>query len=153
MEERNNKWELLPNLWIGTMKSYLQLKRFLDPENTQEILKSWTPISFQGQVQNLKAYLKNKQMLSEDQNKELSQRKENTPMEAPQASTSAKKEKKSPKDQPEGKSKGNLKGKVQVEQTLPSKLQNSKEMKYRHGECVQYYKEFDGIKSQGGENN
>ncbi|MBW0466485.1 hypothetical protein O181_006200 [Austropuccinia psidii MF-1] len=65
------------------------------------------------------------------------------------ASTSAKQGTKSPKEQLEGQEKG----KVQVEQTLHTEIQNSKERKDSHRQCVQYGKSSDGIKKQvGGKN-
>ncbi|MBW0544546.1 hypothetical protein O181_084261 [Austropuccinia psidii MF-1] len=57
------------------------------------------------------------------------------------SSTSAKKVQESPKEQ--------AKGKDQVEQALPTKLQNSKERKVIHGYCFQYGNSCDGIKKQG----
>ncbi|MBW0585260.1 hypothetical protein O181_124975, partial [Austropuccinia psidii MF-1] len=59
------------------------------------------------------------------------------------ASTSAKQAQESPKDQSEGK------GKAQMEQALPSELQNSQEREDSHGQCVQYGKNADGIQKQG----
>ncbi|MBW0592342.1 hypothetical protein O181_132057 [Austropuccinia psidii MF-1] len=70
------------------MTSYIQVKRFMGPEKTEELLRGWKPMSFKGQVQQIKAWWKNKSMLSEDQKKNLAHRKENSPVEAPQASTS-----------------------------------------------------------------
>ncbi|MBW0593798.1 hypothetical protein O181_133513 [Austropuccinia psidii MF-1] len=69
------------------MISYLQVKKFMGPENTEELLKGWTPMSCKGHVQQMKAWLKNQSMLSEDQKKKLAQGKDSTPVEAPQAST------------------------------------------------------------------
>ncbi|MBW0590428.1 hypothetical protein O181_130143 [Austropuccinia psidii MF-1] len=68
------------------MNSYLQVKNFMGPEKTEELLKGWTPMSCKGQVQQIKAWFKNQIMLSEDQ-KKLAQGKDNTPVQAPQAST------------------------------------------------------------------
>ncbi|MBW0580666.1 hypothetical protein O181_120381 [Austropuccinia psidii MF-1] len=76
-----------PKSWIGTMNSYLQVKKFMGPEKTEELLKGWTPMSCKGQVQPIKSWLKNQSMLSEDQKKKLGQGKENILVEAPQAST------------------------------------------------------------------
>ncbi|MBW0508822.1 hypothetical protein O181_048537 [Austropuccinia psidii MF-1] len=53
-------------------------------------LRVWTPMSFKGQVQQIKAWLKNQCMLSEDQKKMLAQGKENSQVEAPKASTRTK---------------------------------------------------------------
>ncbi|MBW0554131.1 hypothetical protein O181_093846 [Austropuccinia psidii MF-1] len=66
------------------------------------------------------------------------------------ASTSAKQAQASPKDQSEGQAKGKGKGKAQMEQALPTELQNPKERKDSHGQCVQYGKNSDGIQKQGG---
>ncbi|MBW0558463.1 hypothetical protein O181_098178 [Austropuccinia psidii MF-1] len=87
MEAKQQEWELLPSLWIGTMNSYLQVKKFMGPEKTEEPLNGWTSMSCKGQVQQIKSWLKNQSMLSEDQ-KKLAQGKDNTPVEAPQATTS-----------------------------------------------------------------
>ncbi|MBW0580143.1 hypothetical protein O181_119858, partial [Austropuccinia psidii MF-1] len=101
------------------MISYLEVKKFMGPEKTEDLLKGWTPMSCKGQVQQIKAWLKNQSMLSEDEKKKLAQGKENSPVEAPQASTSKNppqqvpnKPKQAPKtNQKEAKGKG--KGKAQ----------------------------------------
>ncbi|MBW0592773.1 hypothetical protein O181_132488 [Austropuccinia psidii MF-1] len=85
---KKHEWELLPSLWIGTMSSYLQVKKLMGPEKKEELLKGWTPMSCKVQVQQIKAWFKNQSMLSEDQKKKLAQRKDNTPVQDPQASTS-----------------------------------------------------------------
>ncbi|MBW0552317.1 hypothetical protein O181_092032 [Austropuccinia psidii MF-1] len=61
------------------------------------------------------------------------------------ASTSAKQVQESPKDQPEGQAKGKGKGKAQVEQSLPTELQDSHEREEIHGQCAQYGKNSYGI--------
>ncbi|MBW0563311.1 hypothetical protein O181_103026, partial [Austropuccinia psidii MF-1] len=88
-----------------------------------------------------KNLVENQSMLSEDQKKKLAQGKENSPVEAPQASTSAKHTPENTKDQPEGQAKG----KSQVEQALPVELQDSQEREDSHGQCLQYGKNSDGI--------
>ncbi|MBW0583453.1 hypothetical protein O181_123168 [Austropuccinia psidii MF-1] len=65
------------------------------------------------------------------------------------ASTSAKQAQENPKEQPEGQAKGQRKGKAQVEQALPTELQDSQEREDSHGQCVQYGKSSDGIQKQG----
>ncbi|MBW0577052.1 hypothetical protein O181_116767 [Austropuccinia psidii MF-1] len=74
------------------------------PEKTEELLKGWTLMSCKGR-------LKNQRMLSEDKMK-LAQGNDNTPVEAPKASTSKgppqpvpKKPKKAPKTNQKGKQK------------------------------------------------
>ncbi|MBW0556023.1 hypothetical protein O181_095738 [Austropuccinia psidii MF-1] len=58
-------------------------------------------------------------------------------------STSAKKVQANPKEQSEGK------GKIQVEQALPTELQNSQEGEDSYGQFLQYGKYSDGIQKQG----
>ncbi|MBW0554964.1 hypothetical protein O181_094679 [Austropuccinia psidii MF-1] len=65
------------------------------------------------------------------------------------ASTSAKQAQANTKDQSEGQAKGKGKGKAQVEEALPSELQNSQEREESHGQCVQCGKNSDGIQKQG----
>ncbi|MBW0544697.1 hypothetical protein O181_084412 [Austropuccinia psidii MF-1] len=65
-------------------------------------------------------------------------------------STSAKHGQENPKEQSEGQEKGKGKTKTQVEQALPTELQNSQEIEDSHGQCVQYGKSSDGIQKQGG---
>ncbi|MBW0579457.1 hypothetical protein O181_119172 [Austropuccinia psidii MF-1] len=80
MEAKQQEWALLPSLWIGKIKSYLQVNKYLQPEKTEELLKAWTKMSFKGKVQEIKAWLKSQGILSEDQ------KKDNSAPEASQAS-------------------------------------------------------------------
>ncbi|MBW0568025.1 hypothetical protein O181_107740 [Austropuccinia psidii MF-1] len=57
---KQQEWELLPSLWIGTMNSYLQVRKFMIPEKTEVLLRGWTPMSWKGKVQQIKAWLNNK---------------------------------------------------------------------------------------------
>ncbi|MBW0570949.1 hypothetical protein O181_110664 [Austropuccinia psidii MF-1] len=109
---------------------------------------SQTPMSCKAQIQQIKAWFKNKIMLSEDQKKKLAQGKENSPVGIPQASKSAQQAQENPKDKPEGQEKGKGKGKAQMEKALPGELQDSEEREIRHGQCVQYGKNSDGIQKQ-----
>ncbi|MBW0514903.1 hypothetical protein O181_054618 [Austropuccinia psidii MF-1] len=104
------------------MNSYLQVKNFMGPEKTEELLKGWTPMSCKGQVQPLKAWLKNQSMLSEDQKKKLAKGKENSPVEDPQASTSKNPPQKLP-NKPKQSPKTNQKGKAKPKWNKPY-LQN-----------------------------
>ncbi|MBW0469894.1 hypothetical protein O181_009609 [Austropuccinia psidii MF-1] len=149
MEESQKEWELLLRLGIVEMNSYLTVHKLLGPERTKELLKSWTPSSFKGEVQKIKVWLKNKRIISEEHKKEWAQNKDNTPVEASQASKSAKYRQEIPKEQSERQEKG----KAQVEQTLPLRLQDSKERNNRHGQCVQYGKNLYGTQLQGGGRN
>ncbi|MBW0509382.1 hypothetical protein O181_049097 [Austropuccinia psidii MF-1] len=67
------------------------------------------------------------------------------------ASTSAKKGQENPKEQSEGQEKGKATGKIQVEQALPTESQNPQEGEDSHEQCVQYGKNSDAVKKQGGE--
>ncbi|MBW0533647.1 hypothetical protein O181_073362 [Austropuccinia psidii MF-1] len=89
---------------------------FMGPEKTEELLRGWTSISCKGQVQQIKAWLKNQRILSEDQKKKLAQGKDNSPVEASQSSESKnwpqqvpKKDKKTPKSNQEDKKKAKYK--------------------------------------------
>ncbi|MBW0573506.1 hypothetical protein O181_113221 [Austropuccinia psidii MF-1] len=122
------------------MTSYLQVNRLLGPEKTQELLKGWKLKFSKGKVKKAKALLKNKVTLSGDQKRELAQKKDNSHVEASQASTSKNPPQKVPntgKKAPKKKAKQKQKGKFQVEQALPSELQNSKEGKGSYGKCIQ----------------
>ncbi|MBW0589667.1 hypothetical protein O181_129382 [Austropuccinia psidii MF-1] len=65
------------------------------------------------------------------------------------ALTSAKKAQANPKYQSEGQEKGKGKGKAQVEQALPSELQNTQEREDSHRQCVHYRKNSYGIQKKG----
>ncbi|MBW0464444.1 hypothetical protein O181_004159 [Austropuccinia psidii MF-1] len=105
MAAKQKEWELLPNIWIGTMSSYLKVKRFTGPEKTEDFLRGWKHMSCKGQVQHIKSGLKNQKMLPEDQKKKLAQGEVNSTVEAPEALKSAKKGQARPKEQSEGKEK------------------------------------------------
>ncbi|MBW0586300.1 hypothetical protein O181_126015 [Austropuccinia psidii MF-1] len=81
-------------------------------KKTEELLWGWKRMYCKGQVHQIKAWLKKQSMLSEDQKKKLAQGKDNSPVEAPQASTSkntpqkvANKGNKTPKNNQKGKKK------------------------------------------------
>ncbi|MBW0484297.1 hypothetical protein O181_024012 [Austropuccinia psidii MF-1] len=58
-------------------------------KKTEDLWRGWTPMSCKGQVQQTKAWLKNKSILSEDQKKKLDQGKDNSPVQAPVTMLSA----------------------------------------------------------------
>ncbi|MBW0559039.1 hypothetical protein O181_098754 [Austropuccinia psidii MF-1] len=64
-------------------------------------------------------------------------------------STSAQQAQANTKDQPEGQERLKGKGKAQMEQALPTELQDSQEREDSHGQCVQYGKNSEGIQKQG----
>ncbi|MBW0589745.1 hypothetical protein O181_129460, partial [Austropuccinia psidii MF-1] len=123
MEAKQQEWKLLPSLWIGIMNSYLQVKNCMGPENTEEHLKGWTPISCKVQVQQIKAWLKPQSMLSDDQKKKLAKGKENIPVEAPQASKSTNPPQQVP-NKPKQTKKTNQKGKQKEKGKAKPCLQN-----------------------------
>ncbi|MBW0536123.1 hypothetical protein O181_075838 [Austropuccinia psidii MF-1] len=117
MVEKKKEWELLPSLLIGMMNSYLQVKKFMGPEKIEELLRGYTLMSWKGQVKQIKAWLKNQNMLSEDQKQKLAQGKDNSPVEAPQVSKSKNPPQQVPnkdKQTPKRNQKGNQNEKVQA---------------------------------------
>ncbi|MBW0568537.1 hypothetical protein O181_108252 [Austropuccinia psidii MF-1] len=64
------------------------------------------------------------------------------------ASKSAQKAQENSEDQPQGQANGKGQGKAQVEQALPTELQDSQEREDSLGQCVQYGKNSDGIQKK-----
>ncbi|MBW0579357.1 hypothetical protein O181_119072 [Austropuccinia psidii MF-1] len=117
---------------------------FMGPEKTEELLKGWTPMSCNREVQQIRAWFKKLKHFIREPEEEVGPREGKQPSgsspslhKQKSASTSAK------KDQPEGK------GKYQVEQAFPAELQDSQEREDSHGKFVQYGKNSDGIQKQG----
>ncbi|MBW0589219.1 hypothetical protein O181_128934 [Austropuccinia psidii MF-1] len=126
------------------------------PRKDRRTSGGWKPMSCKGQVQQIKAWLKNQSVLSEDQKKKLAQRKDNSPVEAPQGSTSKNppqqvpnKEKQTPNSNQEGKQKAKGKAKSKWNNPYPQNCRIPKR-EDSHGQCVQYGKNSDGIQKQGG---
>ncbi|MBW0546880.1 hypothetical protein O181_086595 [Austropuccinia psidii MF-1] len=101
-----------------------------------ELLKGWKPMSCKGQVQKIKAWLKNQSMLSEDKKKKLAQGRDNTPVEAPQASTRKNppqpvpnKPKQTPKTNKKGKKKAKGKAKPKWNKPYPQNYRIPKKEK------------------------
>ncbi|MBW0500394.1 hypothetical protein O181_040109 [Austropuccinia psidii MF-1] len=69
------------------MNFYIEVRKFMGPEKTKDLLNGWTPMSCKRQVQKIKDWLRNQSILSEDRKKELAQKKEKSPVDYPQAST------------------------------------------------------------------
>ncbi|MBW0523336.1 hypothetical protein O181_063051 [Austropuccinia psidii MF-1] len=118
------------------MNSYLQVKKFIGPERTEEIMMGWTPLSCKGQVQQIKAWLKNQSMLSEDQKNQFAHEKENSPVEALQAFTRKNppqqvpnKRKKTPKSNQKGKKKAKVKAKPKWNKPYPQNYRIPKKEK------------------------
>ncbi|MBW0534864.1 hypothetical protein O181_074579 [Austropuccinia psidii MF-1] len=108
----------------------------MGPEKTEELLRGWKPISCKGQVQQIKAWWKTQSMLSEDQKKKLPQGKDNSPVEAPQASTSKNlpkevpnKDNQTPKSNQKGKQKAKEKEKSKWNKPYPHNYRISKKEK------------------------
>ncbi|MBW0578265.1 hypothetical protein O181_117980 [Austropuccinia psidii MF-1] len=119
------------------MNSYLQVKKLMGLAKTEELLKVWKPMSCKGQVQQIKAWLKNQSMLSDNQKKKLAQGKDtskNPPQPVPNKPKKTSKTNQKGKRKPKGK-----------EQALTSELQNSQEREDSHGQCVQYGKNSEKI--------
>ncbi|MBW0501291.1 hypothetical protein O181_041006 [Austropuccinia psidii MF-1] len=89
-------------------------------EKTEDLLRGRTPMCGKGQVQQIKAFLKNQSMLSDNQKEKLAQGKDNRQVKAPQASTSKNLPQQVPnKDKPTPK--GFQKGKEKVKGKAKSK--------------------------------
>ncbi|MBW0517755.1 hypothetical protein O181_057470 [Austropuccinia psidii MF-1] len=114
----------------------------MGPEKAEDLQRGWKPMSFKGNVKQIKAGFKNQSILSEDKKKKLANGKSKSPVESPQDSISEKQGQESLKEQSEGQEKG----KVQMAQALPTELQNYKERTESHGQCIKYGKNLDGIK-------
>ncbi|MBW0463567.1 hypothetical protein O181_003282 [Austropuccinia psidii MF-1] len=130
MAAKQQEWEILQSLWIGTRNSYLQVKKLMGPERTQDLLKGWTPMSFKGEVQKIKAWFKNQSIFSEDQKKDLAQKKDNSPVETSQASTSKNQPQQVPKKDKQAQ-KSNQKGKKKVKGKEKSKWNKPYPQNYR----------------------
>ncbi|MBW0544500.1 hypothetical protein O181_084215 [Austropuccinia psidii MF-1] len=98
----------------------------MGPENTEDLLRGWKPMSCKGQAQQIKDWFKNQSILSEYQKKKLAQGKDNSPVEAPQASTSkippqkvTNKDKQSPKSNQKGNQNAKGNGKSKCNKTYP----------------------------------
>ncbi|MBW0499188.1 hypothetical protein O181_038903 [Austropuccinia psidii MF-1] len=136
MAPKQHEWELLKSLWIGKMNSYLQLKNFMGPEKTEELLRGWKSMSCKGQVQQIKAGFKTQSILSKERKKKLAQGKDNSPVETPQASTSRtfpqqvpNKDRKTPKSNQEGKQKAKGKAKSKWNNHYPQNYRIPKKEK------------------------
>ncbi|MBW0555207.1 hypothetical protein O181_094922 [Austropuccinia psidii MF-1] len=89
-------------------------------------------MSCKGQFKKIKAWLKNQRMLSEDHKKKLTQGKDNSPVEAPQASTSKNLPQKGQnrgKKAPKRNKKGKLKAKTKWNKPYPQNYRVPKEEK------------------------
>ncbi|MBW0475781.1 hypothetical protein O181_015496 [Austropuccinia psidii MF-1] len=108
------------------MNPYFKVRKFLGPKKAEDFLKVWTPFSCKGKFKKLKSWLKSQSILSEDQKKEFSQKKDKIPVESPQASTSKNLPQQVPKN---GKQKGKGKGKPKGNRTYQQNYKNPKKEK------------------------
>ncbi|MBW0550702.1 hypothetical protein O181_090417 [Austropuccinia psidii MF-1] len=131
MVAKHQEQELLPTLWIGKMNSYLQLKKFLGPEKTWELLKCLTPMSFKGKFQKTKAWLKKPKHIVRGSEEAVGPKEQQQPcgsssiLNKQKYTSTSVQRKEIPKEQSEGPENC----KAQMEQALPSELQNTKERK------------------------
>ncbi|MBW0554827.1 hypothetical protein O181_094542 [Austropuccinia psidii MF-1] len=119
-------------------------------EKKENLLRGWKPISCKEKVQQIK-----ETHVFRGPEDEVGPRKGQQPSRSSPSlhkqksiSTSTKKGKENPKEQSEGQAKGKGKGKAQVEQALPTELQNYQKREDSHGQCIQYGKNSDGIQKQ-----
>ncbi|MBW0587556.1 hypothetical protein O181_127271 [Austropuccinia psidii MF-1] len=126
------------------MNSY---KSFLGQEKTIEILGGWSPLSWKDKVKKINNLLKNQSLLSIDQKKEL----KITPAletEGPVASTSSRSVQRQAQRTSEEKERSQEPSrqgqrKSQLEQTLPTRVQDSQVRTFSREQCVQYGQDSD----------
>ncbi|MBW0541345.1 hypothetical protein O181_081060 [Austropuccinia psidii MF-1] len=130
MAAKQQDWELLLSLWICTMNSYIQMKKFIGPKKTQRTSEGLETHVLQGKGPTDKSLVENPKHVVRGPEEEVGPKKEQQPSGSSpslhkQKSTS--KSAKTEQSNPKGQSKGKRKGKIKVEQTLPTELQNSEE--------------------------
>ncbi|MBW0537086.1 hypothetical protein O181_076801 [Austropuccinia psidii MF-1] len=122
----------VPQIHQGMMNSWHILQKFLTEEERVVYSNGWNTWSSKPQIKKIKEY--------------HSKKKEASKEEAPVASTS-----KPQANQPPQEGKKNKKKKL--EETIFPKLQDSKNQKRCHGQCLQHGQNFDGIQRQQGAKN
>ncbi|MBW0515623.1 hypothetical protein O181_055338 [Austropuccinia psidii MF-1] len=124
MVYKEKDWELLPQIDQGVMNSWHILKKFLKKEEVVRYSNGWNPLSSKPQFKKIKEYHAKKREASKE--------------EAPSQPTSAR---------------GEEEQENELEKTIFPKLQDSKNPKRCHGQCLQHGQKLDGIEGQGGTNN
>ncbi|MBW0590733.1 hypothetical protein O181_130448, partial [Austropuccinia psidii MF-1] len=113
------------------MSSWHILKRFLTEEEIVRYSDRWNPLSSKPQIKNIKEYhAKKKEAKKEEATVDSTRNPQASPI--PQ----------------EGKKK-----KKELEKIIFPKLQDSKNPKRCHGQCLQHGQSLDGIQGQGGSKN
>ncbi|MBW0593393.1 hypothetical protein O181_133108 [Austropuccinia psidii MF-1] len=115
---------MLPQIHQGVMNSWNILKKFLKEEEIVRYSNGWNPLSSKPQIKKIKEY--------------HAKKKEATKEEAPSQPTSPRREEEQEKE---------------LEKTIFPKLQDSKNPKICHGQCLQHGQNLDGIQGQGGAKN
>ncbi|MBW0528033.1 hypothetical protein O181_067748 [Austropuccinia psidii MF-1] len=115
---------MLPQLHQGVMNSWHILKKFLEEEEIVRYSNVWNPLSSKPQLKKVKEY--------------HAKKKEATKEEAPSQPTSPRKEEEQEKE---------------LEKNIFPKLQDSKNPKRCHGQCLQHGQNLDGSQGQGGAKN
>ncbi|MBW0579328.1 hypothetical protein O181_119043 [Austropuccinia psidii MF-1] len=138
--EERHKWRMpeLPPVPKDLDNFQQEAKEIYQPVSVQELIYGGKEEGVRTSSQLVDR--ENELLPSGDQKKELAQKKDNSHVEASQASTSKippQKVADTGKKAPKKKAKQKQKGKVQVEQALPSELQNYKGGKGSYGKCIQ----------------
>ncbi|MBW0555506.1 hypothetical protein O181_095221 [Austropuccinia psidii MF-1] len=117
-------WEMLPQIHQGVMNSWNILKRFLKEEEIVRYSNGWNPLSSKPQIKNIKEYHTKKEEVTKE--------------EAPRQPTSPRREEEQEKE---------------LDKAIFIKLQDSKNPKGCHGQCLQHGQNLDEIQGQGGAKN
>ncbi|MBW0585436.1 hypothetical protein O181_125151 [Austropuccinia psidii MF-1] len=153
-----DKEEARPNLEVLSLPQERHIWRMpelppIPQGEDHKTLRRLEPLSYKDKVKKIKNLLKKQSLLSIDQKKEL----EMTPAletDAPVASTSSRsvqgqaqrtseEEERSQEPSRQGKRQS------QLEQTLPTRVQDCQIGAFSHGQCIQHGQNSDGIHSQG----
>ncbi|MBW0497742.1 hypothetical protein O181_037457 [Austropuccinia psidii MF-1] len=110
---------MLPQIHQGVMNSWHILKKFLKEEEIVRYSNGWNPLSSKSQIKKIKDY--------------HAKKREATKEEAPSQRTSPRRE----EEQEKG-----------LDKALFPKLQDFKNPKRCHGQCLQYGQNLDGIQGQ-----
>ncbi|MBW0593805.1 hypothetical protein O181_133520 [Austropuccinia psidii MF-1] len=129
---KDKDWEMLPQIHQGVMNSWHILKKFLKEEEIVRYSNGWNPLSSKPQIKEIKEYHAKKEGGNQGRSPSSLYQK------APSQPTSPRREEEQEKE---------------LEKTIFSKLQDSKNPKGCHGQCIQHGQNLDGIQGQGRKKN
>ncbi|MBW0477042.1 hypothetical protein O181_016757 [Austropuccinia psidii MF-1] len=124
MVYKDKDWEMFPQIHQVVMNSWNILKKFFKEEEIVRYSNGWNPLSSKPQIKNIKEYHAKKREAAKEK--------------APSQPTSPRRGEEQEKERKE---------------TIFPKLQDSKNPKRCHGQCLQNGQNLDGIQGQGGTKN